>query len=343
MNVLIWHVHGSWMTNFVQGSHTYLVPVEPARGPDGRGRAETWEWPANAVERTADELGDSDIDALIVQNERQLDLATEWLGEQRRRAIPTIWLEHNAPQGAINAMCHPAKNRPDITVVHVTCTNALFWDTGDTEAVVIEHGVIDPGDRWSGSVDRTAVVINEPLRRWRVTGSDLLAEFAPVTGLDLFGLGAGEFAAALDEPCWLTAHGEPQQDRMHDELALRRCYLHPFRWTSLGLSLIEAMMLGMPVVALATTEVAVDVPADAGVVATDLRVLNEGLRTYRDDPDLARAAGAAGRASALARHGVDRFLSDWERLLTEIVEGGPGGGDEDAALARGTGRLQPAG
>ena len=41
---------------------------------------------------------------------------------------------------------------------------------------------------------------------------------------------------------------------------MRRCYVHPFRWTSLGLSLIEAMHLGMPVVALATTEVPDAVP-----------------------------------------------------------------------------------
>ena len=40
------------------------------------------------------------------------------------------------------------------------------------------------------------------------------------------------------------------QDELHAELARRRVYLHPIRWTSLGLSLLEAMHLGMPVVAL---------------------------------------------------------------------------------------------
>jgi hypothetical protein len=33
---------------------------------------------------------------------------------------------------------------------------------------------------------------------------------------------------------------------MHGELARRRVYIHPLRWTSLGLSLIEAMQLAMP-------------------------------------------------------------------------------------------------
>ena len=45
MRVLIWHVHGSWTTAFVQGGHTYLVPVNAARDPYGRGRARTYPWP----------------------------------------------------------------------------------------------------------------------------------------------------------------------------------------------------------------------------------------------------------------------------------------------------------
>ena len=54
--------------------------------------------------------------------------------------------------------------------------------------------------------------------------------------------------------------------------------MHPIRWTSLGLSLLEAMHLGMPVVALGTTEVHEAVPPAAGFVSTRLDVLEAGLR-----------------------------------------------------------------
>ena len=30
VRILIWHLHGSWLTSFVQGGHDYLVPVLPA-------------------------------------------------------------------------------------------------------------------------------------------------------------------------------------------------------------------------------------------------------------------------------------------------------------------------
>jgi glycosyltransferase involved in cell wall biosynthesis len=108
------------------------------------------------------------------------------------------------------------------------------------------------------------------------------------------------------------------QVRMHAELARRRVYLHPIRWTSLGLALLEAMHLGMPVVALATTEVAEAVPPDAGVVSTRVDLLAEALHTFIADPDLARHMGVAARAAARRRYSLERFCTDWDQLLKEI-------------------------
>src|ERR687884_2071487 len=98
MNVLLWHVHGSWTTAFVQGEHTYLLPVVPGRGPEGRGRAQTWDWPPNAIEVTPEEAADADVDVVIVQQPHELELAKRWLGD---RNVPTIYLEHTSPQGPI--------------------------------------------------------------------------------------------------------------------------------------------------------------------------------------------------------------------------------------------------
>jgi glycosyltransferase involved in cell wall biosynthesis len=107
---------------------------------------------------------------------------------------------------------------------------------------------------------------------------------------------------------------------MHAELARRRVYLHTARWTSLGLSLIEAMMLGMPVVVVGTTEAPERVPPAAGVVSADLRRLRRGLAELVGDPDAAAAAGRAAREAALARFGVERFLRDWEDVLARVTE-----------------------
>jgi glycosyltransferase involved in cell wall biosynthesis len=99
----------------------------------------------------------------------------------------------------------------------------------------------------------------------------------------------------------------------------RRVYVHPFRWTSLGLTLIEAMMLGLPVVALGTTEASEAVPATAGVVSNRLTILQDAIRTFVRDPDAARVTGQAGRQAALGRFSIDRFVADWDRVLAETI------------------------
>lgn len=314
MRVLIWHVHGSWMTAFVQGRHDYLVPVAPDRGPQGRGRARTWDWPPSVVEVTPAELADSDVDLVVLQRPEEEALATEWLGRRPGRDVPAVWLEHNAPQGRVNDMRHPSADRRDLTVVHVTHTNALFWDTGCTPTRVIEHGIVDPGPRYTGELEAAAVVVNEPVRRGRVTGTDLLEPLSVAVPLDVFGMGVAGLEAER-----IVTHDDVPQARLHDEMARRRAYLHPVRWTSLGLSLLEAMHLGMPVVALATTEVPEAVPPEAGVVSNRLDVLAAALRRFVEDPEEARTRGKAAREVALARYGLGRFLAEWDEVMEAAV------------------------
>jgi hypothetical protein len=311
VRILLWHVHGSWTTAFVHGRHEYLIPVLPGRGPDGRGRAHTWDWPATAVEVTPEEAADCGVDVVVMQRPEELyGLGRRWLGGRRPGVdLPAVYVEHNAPQGRIAQMRHPAADREGLTLVHVTHFNELFWDSGATPTRVIEHGVVDPGYRYSGELPHAAVVINEARRRGRVTGTDLLPRLNGQVPIDLFGMDAEAVGGV----------GDPPQHELHGQMARRRVYLHPIRWTSLGLSLIEAMHLGMPVVALATTEAPDAVPPEAGFVSTNVGALAAELRRLIADPEESLERGRAAREAALARYGLGRFLADWDALLEEVV------------------------
>jgi len=309
MRVFFWHVHGSWSTAFVQGGHEYFVPVLPDRGPDGRGRAQTYPWPASVKEVTPEDAATLDVDVVVLQRPTEVQhLAAEWLGRIPGRDVPAVYVEHNAPQGAINDMRHPIADRDDITLAHVTSFNALFWDAGTAPTTVIEHGVVDPGLRYSGELPRAGVVINEPCRRWRVTGTDLLDDLGTAAPIDVFGMRSEPLGGA-----------DLSQHDMHDALARRRAYLHPVRWTSLGLSLLEAMHLGMPVVAVATTEVPRALPPGYPYASTNPDELKDALRTLIGDHEEARARGKQCRAWARERYGLPRFLRDWDRLLDEVT------------------------
>lgn len=322
MRILLWHVRGSWTTAFVHGAHDYLVPLVPGRGPDGRGRARTCPWPATVREVPWNRLRGEDVDLVVLQRPHELDLVRRWLGRRPGRDVPAVYVEHNAPAGNAPGTRHPMAGRGDIPLIHVTHFNDLFWDSGRAPTQVVEHGVVDPGHRYTGELPRAGVVVNEPIRRERVAGTDLLPRFGSAAPLDVFGMKVTGLPHRLRFP-FGTFEDLPQR-AMHAELARRRVYLHPYRWTSLGLSLIEAMLLGMPVVALATTEAVEAVPPEAGVISTRLATLTAALRSFVDDPARARQAGKAARAAALSRYGLGRFLSDWDRVLAQSA-GGSGG------------------
>jgi glycosyltransferase involved in cell wall biosynthesis len=325
VKILVWHVHGSWTTAFVQGSHEYLLPVTPDRGPDGLGRARTWDWPASAREVTPAALCEEQVDAVVLQRPRDLELVRTWLSREPGRDLPAVFLEHNAPglepgDGPVPHTRHPMGDRDDIPIAHVTHFNRLFYDNGRAPTTVIEHGIVDPGDRYTGELARAAVVVNEPVRRGRTTGGDLLPGLAGAAPVDVFGMGLSGLHEKYGlDPARVALHDDPPQAAMHAELARRRVYVHPVRWTSLGLSLLEAMHLGMPVVGLATTEAVEAVPPEAGVLSTRPERLWEAVRVFLHDEDAARLAGKAARAAALERYGLDRFLADWDRLLGEVT------------------------
>ena len=297
LNVLVWHVHGSWLSAFVSGTHRYLLPVH-ALDKSGRRRAE---WPESVVELMPAAGRHTDIDVVVFQRPEEVHAVREWIGD---RCIPSIYVEHNAPEGRINEMRHPLADRDDVDIVHVTHFNALFWDTGSTRTRIIEHGIPDPGYRYSGTLLRTAVVINEAQRRARVTGTDLLPHFARIAPIDHFGIGTPD-----DLP----------QHALHDAVAQRRVYLHPYRWTSLGLALLEAMLLGMPVVALATTENPLAVTPETGVCTNDVGAAADAIRWLMEDRDAALRLGRAGRAHVLARYNLVTFLRAWDALMREVT------------------------
>jgi glycosyltransferase involved in cell wall biosynthesis len=138
-------------------------------------------------------------------------------------------------------------------------------------------------------------------RRGRRLGADVFERAASQVPLDLVGMGAPRELAPQDLPAFEARY---------------RLFFTPIRYTSLGLAVCEAMMLGLPVVALATTEHAVAVrDGETGYVSCDVDELVERMRDLLADRGLAARLGEAGRARALERYGLERFAAEWTTAL----------------------------
>lgn len=303
MRVLLWRVHGGYTDALVQGGHDYLFPggEQDSTGPDA--------------------LAAAPPDVVVVQRLEEIGWCRDRLGLDLGQAVPAVFLEHNTPKSNVPQTRHPLADTPGWLIVHVTHSNALLWDCGATSTAVVEHGIADPGLRYTGELARQAFVVNEPVRRWRVTGTDLLPRF-DAAGVDAYGIAADLLPAALGPGgAHVRYGGDLPPEQLFDAMARRRVYLHLNRWTSLGLSLLQAMHLGMPVVVLGTTEAWRAVPPAAGVISADVEELVRTARRLLADPTEAAERGLAAREAVLAPYALTRFLTDWDAVFQRCAAG----------------------
>lgn len=318
VRILLADVHGGYTDSFIAGAHEYWFPPSDAAGRGGLTRLRG-AGPANAYEVDSDRLRQDPPDLVVLQRLEDVEIFERLTGRRVGSELPAVFLEHNTPKADVPLTVHPFADRPDVLIVHVTHFNALFWDCRTAPMMIIEHGMADPGLRYTGEREALAFVVNEPVRRWRVTGTDLLRHFGEFA-VDAFGIDADRLPGRLGADCQrLSFAGNLSPGELFDALAVRRAYLHLNRWTSLGLSLIQAMLLGLPVLVLDATEASRAVPPDAGALSSDVEELRRAARLLHDDPAEAARRGRRAREAALERYALPRFLADWDRAFDRAV------------------------
>jgi hypothetical protein len=309
LRILTWHVHGNYLWYLSHVPHEIVLPFRPGRPHGYGGRAGAFPWPDSVREVPADRIRDEAVDVVVYQAHEQWMVDRHELLSAEQRAVPQIVVEHDPPRESPTDTRHPVDD-PGALIVHVTAYNQLMWDCGATPTAVIEHGVVVPeGARCTGHLARGVSVINDLAARGRRLGADVFARAREQVPLDLVGIGS-QHVGGLGEV--------PPPDLAHF-LAAYRFYFHPIRYTSLGLALCEAMTVGLPVVGLATTELPTIIKDGVnGFVDTDPDRLIAVMHTLLADPELARAVGEAGRATARERFSIDRFVRDWDALLRAV-------------------------
>jgi hypothetical protein len=304
--VLTWHVHGSYLLYLVQAPHDFYLPVAVDGVPGYGGRAGDFPWPDNVIEVPATEVAQLDLDCVIFQSRRNWEQDQFEILSPKQRLLPRIYIEHDPPRE------HPTDTRhwvddPDVLIVHVTPFNDLMWDNAATPTQVIDHGVLVPdGVRYSGELARGIVVVNNLAGRGRRLGADVYDLVSRDIPMDLVGMGSEE----------LGGLGEIPMPDLPAFMARYRFFFNPIRYTSMGLAVCEAMTIGMPIVGLATTEMAMAIENGvSGYVDTRVDALIRHMRRLLDDHEEARRLGEGARHKALERFGLDRFTREWDLAI----------------------------
>lgn len=310
LRILTWHVHGNYLYYLSQVPHDFLLVTKPGYPPGYAGVGGQLPWGGNVSEVPYDEVPRTAFDCVLYQHRDHYANDREALLTEAQRGLPAIYLEHDPPQEHPTNTRHPAQD-PKMLLVHVTPFNALMWDSGVTPTRVIDHGVvIDPAVRYTGHRARGISVVNHLARRGRRLGADVFAHVSQRVPVDLVGMDA-QAAGGI---------GEVPNPELAAFMARYRFFFHPIRYTSLGLAVVEAMTIGMPVVGLATTELATVIRNGVnGHVDTRVEGLVDVMRALLEDPDMAARWGQAAARTARERFGIERFVADWQAALRDVT------------------------
>jgi hypothetical protein len=314
IRVLTWHIHGNYLLYLSREGVEFYLPTGLDREGYG-GRGSTFPFPDRVRDVPARAVREMDFDCVLFQTRANYEVDQHEILSDEQRRLPRIYLEHDPPRG------HPTDqphwfDEPGSLLVHVTPFNALMWDSGRTPTRVIDHGVFVPeGVRYSGEIARGIVVVNHLRSRGRLLGSDVFEHARARVPLDLVGMDAES----------LGGLGEVRPMDLAAFEARYRFFFNPIRWTSLGLAVIEAMTLGMPIVGLATTEMATAIESGvSGHVDTDLDRLVEAMNHLLADPGEARRLGEGARRRASERFHIDRFAREWDETVALVTGRRPG-------------------
>jgi ADP-heptose:LPS heptosyltransferase len=309
LRVLTWHVHGNYLYYLSHTPHEFFLPVGRT-GPGYAGCAPGFPWPPNLHEVPIKDLPHTEFDCILFQSNSQYLVDQYELLTAEQRALPRLYLEHDPPQEHPTDTLHPVDD-PDMLLVHVTQFNRLMWHSRRTPTRVIEHGVVVPPDlTYTGEWEKGLVIVNHLARRGRRLGADLFEQVKGRIPLDLVGMDSVRSGGL----------GEIGHDELPRMMCRYRFVFHPIRYTSLGLALCEAMALGVPPVALATTEMPTVIQQDvSGYLDTNVEALIGRMQHLLSYPEEAHRIGAGAKQAARMRFGIERFAQDWDVTLTEFV------------------------
>jgi len=311
LKILIWHIHGSYLNTLARIDHDWYLPVKPGRPEGYGGRGPTFDLPDYVREVPAEQVRDLELDLIIHQTPRNYFEDQFEILSEKQRQLPKIYLEHNTPKpNAVDA--RHLINDSAVLLVHVTHYNRLMWDNGRTRTIVIEHSVaIDPSICYDGHLERGITVVNGMQKRPRIAGYDIFLEAQRKLPLDAVGMETEAFGGLGDVP----------YRELHRLVANYRFLFSPIRYTSLPLAVIEAMTIGMPVVALATTELPTVIQnGETGYVSCNIDELVYSMRFLLENHEVACRIGSNGRSVARERFGLDRFIRDWNKAFELVTQ-----------------------
>ncbi len=302
LKVFTWPVQQHYLFQLAQGEVDIFVP----KGQN-QSFKQQFSSQQNVVEVELAEIKDLQLDCILFQDEHSYKTAQYEVLSAQQRALPQIYLEHHPPKQHPTNAKHMVEDL-EVQLIHVNHYNALMWDNNGVPVTVIENGVETNHASFTGEKMSGVVVLEEFPADGRVIGNEIFRQVKEALPLEVIQIGKEN----------ITYQNLPEKLRHY------RFLFCPDRYASPGFAVQQAMMSGMPVVGLATTDLPTIISNEvSGFADSDLNYLIRKMLALLNNPQLAVQIGLEARKSVLQRFSLKRFLAEWKQVFENTVADKP--------------------
>lgn len=222
-----------------------------------------------------------------------------------RFGIPVIHIDHALPPpNAFPKQIEKMKTLTPHQRVFIAESSKEHWG-GDVNDPVIRYGLdTNTWSGWHGSNEYGLSIVNYFAQRDVFCGWTEWQEVAKSVPMKLIGENPGLSTSA------------PSTEALIDAIRSSKFYLNTAKWSTLPMSMVEAMMIGCPVITTSYLEAGRIIKhGENGFIADSPKEMIKYAKILLNDYDVAKQIGENGRKSAMEIFKLDKFIEQWSNVL----------------------------
>lgn len=225
----------------------------------------------------------------------------------QKLGVPHVTIDHCLPPSNwTKTIINRTKEIPVDKRIFITEFSKTAW-FGTDQDIILYHG-IDPVQfsGWTGGSEAGISVVNKFASRDVFCGWNIWSEAAKKIPVELVGDNPG-----LSESAKST-------DELVSKLRKAKYFLNTSQWSPIPMSLVEAMMVGCPIITTRKQEIPKFITHEVnGLFADTPEEIVAAAARISENPEFAAQLGQNARATALEYFGLDRFVKEWNNVLAD--------------------------
>jgi hypothetical protein len=309
LNILTLPTHEAFQTMLDKTGHNFYMMT----GPNMKG----WDFHTKPLPPNHYLLPPTDgglpvgIEFDLLLSQQRFGNLQMFLDISRKIGVPVLHIDHTMPPKELNH-----KQLASLTSlrankhVFITEFSKAAWE-GQPEDSVVYHGV-SPSlfSGWHGKETHGISVVNQFASRDVFCGWNIWQEVSRQVPIQLVGENPG------------LSQSAKSTEELVQKLASARFFLNTSQWSPIPLSLIEAMMVGCPIITTDKQEIPKFLKHEENaLIANTPDEMVRAARRLQVDDELCQKLSRNVRQTALQFFSIDRFTKEWNDIILSTYKG----------------------